>query len=103
MDSIIEFSHNVTPLALAGILTVIVFMLVRNNDLSNKMRGSPKDGGKSIDLETINEKLNEIARNHLHSLPEMKEAIDRIEIKVGNLGERTSAVEARVDILIKKI
>lgn len=52
----------------------------------------------------IMKKLDKIADNHLHELPEMKRAVDRIETKMDELykissshGERISKIEGKLE------
>ena len=74
MESLISFLstlNSLTPLALAGLLGTVIFLMVYKNP-----------------FKPIENKLNEVTTNHLHELPEisenLKKAVEilgRIEVK----------------------
>jgi len=57
LNSLLELVNKLSPLGIAGLLAVIVFLLV-------KSRGQ----------------MDSLQSNHLHELPEMKDSLQRIEV-----------------------
>ena len=74
MESLISFLttlNSLTPLALAGLLGTVIFLMVYKNP-----------------FKPLENKLNEVTTNHLHELPEISEnlkkaveILSRIEVK----------------------
>lgn len=64
--SLLTALNALTPLAIVGLLAVIIFMLVRQKSQTDN-------------------KLVSISDNHLSGLPEMSEALHRIEITLEKL------------------
>lgn len=56
---------------------------------------------KSQDLCEIHRRLDQIAENHLHELPEMKQILDRMEVEQVKQGNRLTSVETKIEILLK--
>ena len=109
MKEILQLATQASPLAVIAILALIIWQLVKNSTVIQKLRGTQlsdkdrvdnKEITDRIDLREINGKLNTIMTNHLHELPEMKKTLDRMEAKQGSLCERLAGVEAKVEILL---
>lgn len=104
METILTFAQTVSPIGVIALLVIVVFQLTGGKNLVDKFKGTqvPKENNNdTVNLDTINKKLNLIASNHLHELPDMKLALDRIELKQSEQGERLAGVEAKIQILLK--
>lgn len=103
MDTILTFANTVSPLGIIALLVVVIFYLVGGKKLFGNKEDSieNKSDNDIIDLAMLNRKLDTIASNHLHELPEMKQILDRIEAKQIQQGERIAGVEAKLEILLK--
>lgn len=106
MEDIIQFAQTVSPLGVIAILAIIIFQLVDGKGLMRKIRGTQIDRtvNEAITLVSLNSKIDKIANNHLHELPDMKKSIDRIEYKLDEMtrigsshGERISKLEGVLD------
>jgi len=73
--SLLNTLNTLSPLAVIALLGVVIFMLVK--------------GKTATDF-----KVDSIATNHLHDLPEAIEILRRIELK---LGEEFSYIRARLN------
>lgn len=106
MEAIFTFAKTATPSVLLALcLVIIVLILLSNNrlSLSNVLRSKEPaaDGEEKPSLKTITKQLKIIAGNHLHDLPEMKVTLDTIAKEQIVQGNRLTAVETKVDILLK--
>ena len=110
MKELLEFANDVSPLGVIAILAIVIWQLTKNSGVIQKIRGtqindkdkvSNQGSTDTIDLGVLNKKLDLLASNHLHELPEMKRTLDRIESKQEKQGERLAGLEAQVDILLK--
>ena len=111
MKEILAFANTASPIGVIALLAIVILQLVKNSGIIGKLRGTQmndaykvanKEITEKIDLFTLNAKLDKIANNHLHELPEMKKTLDRIEEKQGLQGERLSCVETAIKILLKQ-
>lgn len=111
MEQILTFAKEATPTAITAILAVIIFYLVRNGGIISKLRGTQisdkdkvdnKEITDKIDLRVINEKLDKIATNHLHELPQIAETIKRMEVEQISQGNRLTKVETTVTLILDK-
>jgi len=101
MKEIIEFAQTVSPLGVIAILAIIIFQLVDGKGLMKKIRGTQVDRtvNEAITLISLNSKIDKIANNHLHELPDMKKSIDRIEQKMDSMIEKSSSHGERISKL----
>lgn len=104
MESILLFLQTVSPIGVIALLALVIFVLVKDSWGDRKRNLVIEDVGGNEDeitLLMLNSKLDKIADNHLHELPEMKQTLDRIEQKQNSQGERLASVEASIKILLK--
>jgi hypothetical protein len=81
MEAIIEFLTvlgSLSPLAVIALLGTVIFLLVK---------------GKT----SADEKIETVASNHLHDLPEMCESLKRIEGLLEKINDKVTYVQARVN------
>lgn len=111
MEDILSFVKELSPLGVIALLAVAIIYLIKNGALIIKMRGtqvndkdkvSNKEITDNVDMMVLNTKLDKIANNHLHELPEMKKTLDRIESTQTKQGERLAVVETTVKILLNQ-
>lgn len=122
ISTIFQVANTISPL---GVIALCVFAIISQkkdggfslikitrSDKSKEEKKSKDENEEkedsSITLTTISKRIEKIANNHLHDLPAMKEALDRIERKQDSQGteqvrqgERLASVERAVDILLK--
>ena len=75
LTTVVESLNSLSPLAVIGLLGIVIYMLVRNkkdSDAQNSM----------------------LTSNHLHEMPEMAESLRRIE---QSLAENFSYIRARLN------
>lgn len=110
MESLFEFLKNAGPFTVIALLALIIYMMFKNTGVIDRLRGtqisdrqnvSDKADSDTVDLRVLNQKLDIIASNHLHGIPEMQNALSRIEARQQEQGERIAGVEAKVNILLK--
>jgi len=70
--------NSLSPLAVIALLGTIIFMLVKGRTSADK-------------------KVEEVATNHLHSLPDMVESLNRIEGLLKTINDNIIYVKARVN------
>lgn len=111
MEPILLFAKEASPIGVIALLVIVILQLVRSSGIIVKLRGtqvndkdkvSNKEINDNIDMNMLNLKLDKIANNHLHELPEMKKTLDRIESVQREQGERLACVETTVKILLKQ-
>lgn len=110
MKEILEFANTLSPIGVIALLAIVILQITKNSGIIGKLRGTQmndadkvanKEITEKIDLFTLNAKLDKIANNHLHELPEMKKTLDRIEEKQSIQGERLAGVEATIKVLLR--
>ncbi len=74
MTLFINALNSLTPLGLAGLLGVVIYLQVRNQT-----------------------KVKTITENHLHGLPEMAESLRRIETTLKDINDHVIYLRARVN------
>lgn len=109
MQEIIKFAENATPLAIlamavGGLVYVIIKTYKGENQIS-KISTVQDEKYPLIEdhIKRFNEldrKLEKIANNHLHELPDMMKSISRIEGKVDRI-EQTQVTQGQ-DIAVLK-
>lgn len=106
MEAIFTFAKTATPSVLVALCLVIMMLILLQNEkfsLVNIFRSKEYDGNQEEkpSLKSITKQLKIIAGNHLHDLPEMKVTLDAIAKEQIVQGNRLTAVETKVDILLK--
>lgn len=110
METILTFAQTISPLGIIALLVIVIYQLVQNTGIIGKLRGTQMDDKSTVasktltdnvDLAVLNSKLDSIANNHLHELPEMKLQLDRMEGRQQEQGERLTRVETKVEVLLK--
>ena len=74
IDALVTALNAVTPLTLAGGLAYIIYELIRQR-----------------------QRIHNIADNHLHSLPDVVEALKRIESTLKDVNDNIVYIRARVN------
>lgn len=103
MDSFIEFLQHTSPITTAlviiGGLVHIVILLLKQTGVMGKIRNTQaiRTFGEIEEFNLINNKLDTIAGNHLHGLPDMQKAIDRLEIKSDKIIEVLTQINTKLD------
>lgn len=107
METFIETISKLSPLGVIAILAIIIYQLVKNGNVISLLRGTQvndrqivetKVGTDAIDLATLNIKLDALANNHLHQLPEMKLTLDAIAKEQVAQGNRLVRVETILQV-----
>ena len=106
MNEIFDFAKNATPMILLALALVIIVLLVLGNDTilnvfkRQKLNTYKIESGKAT-LDSVAKQLDVITGNHLHELPDIKKAVDRIEQEQVKQGNRLTSVETTIKILLK--
>lgn len=106
IPSIIEFAKTVSPLGVIAILSIIIYQLIRPwFERTRKMEKIEFENNEFVDLSLLNRKLDKIAGNHLHDLPNMRSDVSSIKESVGIIqkeqikqGNRLTRVETILKI-----
>lgn len=106
MEEILKIANTISPLGVIALLVMVIVYLVRPFSLKGKslqfLDKQTTEGADPVTLMLLNQKLDKIANNHLHELPDMKKQLDRIEQKQITDGERLAGVETAVKFLQQK-
>lgn len=110
LSKILQIATAMSPLAVIALALMIIFMLVRKEDIMRIFtRKKPADvlPADTQHLEAIYAILNKIATNHLHELPDMRKDLTSIlegqkemSKAIGQQGERLAKVEGVLKINI---
>ena len=117
MNELLNFANTVSPLGVIFLLVYVVIVLLRNSNIVGKIRGGQVVDRENViqktdsdvvslnkisnKLDNLNNRLDKIADNHLHGLPEMKKSLERIEVEQNKQGNRLSSVETAIKFLAK--
>ena len=82
ISSIIKFADNASSLGVIALLAVIIFQLVKGNNVMDMF----KTKGHKANQQII-ERLDKIAGNHLHDLPGMREDMTKMMAKLDKLDD----------------
>ena len=111
MESLLTFAKEVSPIGVIALLVIVILQLVRSSGIIVKLRGTQindkekvfnKEITDSVDLNSLNIKLDKIANNHLHELPELTRAVHRIEEEQIKQGNRLTSVETKMEFILNK-
>lgn len=83
----IKALESMSPLAIIALLCFIVYRMVGKDGTA--------DGGNQFD--GVNKKLDTIATNHLHELPDMADTLRRIEDQLSKMNDNIVYIKARVN------
>lgn len=93
MDEILQIATTISPIGVIFLLVIVVLQLVNGKGLLYKIRGTQEEKYPKLEkgvtvaeqvaqqLEILVTGQQKIMGNHLHELPEMAEAIRRIDAK----------------------
>lgn len=107
MESLLTFAQTASPLGVIALLVIVIIMLVKNSGVVDRLRGTQvldkqkvtdKVSSDAIDTKLINEKLDRIMNNHLHSIPAMEATLGRVESKLGLVSEKVAKIEGVLKI-----
>lgn len=110
MEEILKIANTVSPLGVIALCIVVIYQLVRNTGIIQKLRGTQMDDKSTvsnkvatdaIDMAVLNNKLDLLASNHLHELPRLVQVVDRIETELNTQGNRLIRVETKLEMLNK--
>lgn len=100
MDNLYSFAQTATPLALFALVLgalvygfiILINKLTKNQTTTDKIRNTQLQKYPEIEehiqrFNILDAKLEKIASNHLHELPQMMQSITRIESKVDKIAE----------------
>lgn len=77
---ILQVAQAISPLGIIFLLVVVIYNMTAGKNFTAFFRKSAVDEkGEKITIESLHLKLNKIATNHLHGLPEMERTLERIE------------------------
>jgi hypothetical protein len=109
MQEIIKFAESATPLAILAMavagLVYVVYKTYRGENQIDKISDVQDEKYPLIEdhirrFNELDRKLEKIANNHLHELPDMMKSIGRIENKVDRI-EQTQVAQGQ-DIAVLK-
>lgn len=77
---ILQVAQTISPIGIIFLLAVVIYNMTAGKNFTAFFRKSAMDEkGEKITLESLHLKLNKIATNHLHGLPEMEKTLERLE------------------------
>ncbi len=85
LKGLIELFNSLSPLGLAGLLGFIIYKLIEGNKSLTSMSADSTS------------RLESIASNHLHGLPEMTASLERIEKILQAMNDNIIYIRARVN------
>lgn len=85
-------------LAVIGGLVHVVILLLKSTGVMNKVRGTQvvRTAIEATELAVISQKLDTIAGNHLHNLPDMEKSLDRIESKQDKIVDLLTQINTKL-------
>lgn len=102
MESFITFAQNATPIMVSlviigGLVHVVMLLLKHAGILKNVGKNQITQAvGEMAEFGQINEKLDVIAGNHLHGLPDMQKSLDRIENKQDKMVDLLTQINTKI-------
>lgn len=105
MESVIGFAKNASPIVLSlaatlGLIHVVILLLEGRGIIKKGVQKTEVNTSMNIaelqHLDRIEKLLIKVSTNHLHGLPDMESAINRIETKVDKLADDLVNVRERV-------
>ena len=87
MEHLISFAQNTSPvmfalLVIAGLVHIVIILL-KNTGIIKKVKDvqAVRTIEQAVAFNEVIERLDKIAGNHLHGLPDMEKSLERIEMK----------------------
>ena len=107
ITQILNACSKLTPVAVIAFALVIIFMLVRKEELPSILTKKPRDK-ESSDMSKVLAALDKIANNHLHELPDIRHDVTSILdgqkelVRIQNeQGQRLARVEGVLKINLR--
>ncbi len=87
LKTVLQVAQTISPIGIIFLLALVIYNMTAGKNLLSFFKKTPTDtdkipldnNGEKVTLESLHLKLNKIATNHLHSLPDMEKSLARIE------------------------
>lgn len=120
MFEILDSASKVSSIGVIAIMAVIIYQLITGKNLIGRTRkvelkdhsqAQPFDESSTFAestpigaaLKILNAKLEKIASNHLHDLPEMKRTLDAIAKEQIEQGKQVASLQSTISIILRKV
>lgn len=102
MEHILEISQTISPLGVIFILVVIIWNLIKGNNLISKIRGTQEQKYPELtkfmtSINNLTQQNESLLENHFkHEIPEIMGSQTRLETKLDKMNDTLIRIESKM-------